>query len=155
MSKDKVKLPEEEDLKKQISDLEDRLLRVLAETENIKKRVEKEKEDAFKYCISSFAKEVLIIRDNIKLALSNCECSDSKIANGIKMTISEMDKILSKHNIKIVEALGRQFDPHLHQAMFEAQDTEKEPGTIIEVIQDGFIINDRLLRPALVGVTKK
>ncbi|MDR2074947.1 MAG: nucleotide exchange factor GrpE [Holosporales bacterium] len=142
-------------LKEKLMELEDKLLRALAEVENIKKRADKDREDVYKYGISSFAKDVLTIRDNLKLALSTCGDKNSEIADGIKMVLSEMDKILSKHSIRVIEALNKQFDPHLHQAMFETSDTGKEPGVVVEVVQDGFMINDRLLRPAFVGVSKK
>jgi molecular chaperone GrpE len=160
MSEKKTEQPMEEvveegNLKKEAGELEDRLLRALAEVENTRRRAERDREDAYKYGISSFARDILTIRDNLKLALSTCGNKDSEIVDGVKMILSEMDKILAKHNIKIIEALDRRFDPLIHQAMFEVQDTEKESGIVVEVVQDGFMINDRLLRPALVGVSKR
>jgi molecular chaperone GrpE len=151
----KVNTSNENDPKEKLVELEDKLLRAFAEVENIKKRAIKDREDVYKYGISSFAKDVLTIRDNLKLALSTCTDKNSEIVNGIKMVLSEMDKILSKHDIKVIEAMDKQFDPHLHQAMFETSDTGKKPGIVVEIVQDGFTINDRLLRPVLVGVSKK
>lgn len=146
----------EEDLSKKVSELEEKLLRVLADSENLKKRVMKEKEDMMKYCISSFAKDVLAIRDNLKLAINNCKKDEnSPILEGIKLTMSELDKVLTKYGITPINALNNPFDPNIHQAIFEAQKDDVAPGIVVEVIQDGFMIKDRLLRPALVGVSKK
>ncbi len=146
---------EKEALKQQISELEDKMLRIAAELENVKKRTEKEKEDTAKFCISAFAKDILTIRDNLKLAISNSAEEKSSVLDGVQMTLTEMDRILGRHNIVVIDSLGKPFDPHLHQAMFETEMQESEPGIVIQVVQDGFTINDRLLRPSLVGVSKK
>ena len=139
---------------KTIADLKDKLLRAVAENQNLRKVCEKEKSDISKFCISGFAKDILIVRDNLTLAISNCE-KDDPILEGIKLTLNELDRILGTHGIKIIEALGNAFDPNLHQAMLEVEDSEKDPGVVVRVMQDGFMINNRLLRPALVGVSKK
>lgn len=146
---------ETEDLKTQIEELKDKLLRAVAESQNIQKRAEKEKTDISKYSISGFAKDVLRIRDNLQLALINSKDDTSAIIEGIKLTMSELDKILNSHGIQIIESLGKQFDPHMHQAMIEIESKDQEPGIIVQVMQEGFMIHDRLLRPALVGVSKK
>lgn len=146
---------ETEDLTIQIEELKDKLLRAVAESQNIQKRAEKEKADISKYSISRFAKDVLRIRDNLQLALINSKEDTSAIIEGIKLTLSELDKILNSHGIQIIESLGKQFDPHIHQAMIEIESEDQEPGIIVQVMQEGFMIQDRLLRPALVGVSKK
>ncbi len=146
---------ESENLQTQIEELKDKLLRAVAESQNIQKRAEKEKADISKYSISSFAKDVLRIRDNLQLALLNSKEDTSAIIDGIKLTMSELDKILNNYGIKIIESMGKPFDPHMHQAMIEIESKDQEPGIVVQVMQEGFIIHDRLLRPALVGVSKK
>ncbi len=146
---------ESENLQTQIEDLKDKLLRAVAESQNIQKRAEKEKADISKYSISSFAKDVLRIRDNLQLALFNSKEDASAIIDGVKLTMSELDKILNNYGIKIIESMGKPFDPHMHQAMIEIESKDQEPGIVVQVMQEGFMIHDRLLRPALVGVSKK
>ncbi|MDR3031331.1 MAG: nucleotide exchange factor GrpE [Holosporales bacterium] len=143
-----------EDLRAKASDLEDKLLRSVAENQNLRKICEKEKADISKYCISAFAKDILIVRDNLSLALSNCD-KDNNIVEGVRLTLAELDRILESYGIKIIEALGKEFDPNIHQAIIEIEDNAKSPGIVVKVMQEGFIINGRLLRPALVGVSKK
>jgi len=140
-------------LKAELTDLEDRLLRAIAESQNIRKAAEKEKADVLKYSISKFARDVLSIRDNLKLALSNCDSSDA-VMDGIKLTLAALDKALTANGITIINAMNSEFDPHFHQAVVEIED-EKKHGVVVQVMQDGFMINERLLRPALVGVAKK
>ncbi len=137
----------------EIKELKDHVLRLAAELQNLKTRTEKEKSDISKFAISNFAKDVLTIRDNLLLALKTCSDSDSKIAEGIKMTVANMDNIMEKQGIKIVKALNEKFDPTVHQAINEVE-SDKEKGTVVTVMQDGFMIADRLLRPALVSVAK-
>lgn len=141
-------------LQKEIEDLKGKLLLSVADSENLRKRMEKEKEDIAKYSISAFSKDILPVRDSLLLALKNSGVENS-ISQGIKLTLSELDRIFEKNGITIIDSMGKIFDPHLHQVMFEIVDNEKEPGTIIEIIQEGFTINNRLLRPALVGTSKK
>ena len=148
-------LSETEKLQAQIDDLKDQLLRAIAESQNIQKRAEKEKSDISKYSISGFAKDVLSIRDNLQLALNNSSEESDAIIEGVKLTMSEMDKILERYGIKMIESLDKPFDPHFHQAMVEIETADKEPGIVVQVMQEGFMIQDRLLRPALVGVSKK
>ena len=109
-----------EELQDEISNLKDQLLRAVAETQNIQKRSEKEKADISKYSISGFAKDVLSIRDNLQLALNSCVNDTNSIVEGIKLTMSEMDKILDRYGIKIIETLHKPFNPHYHQANLQA-----------------------------------
>jgi len=146
-----------------ITELEDKLARTFAEMENQRRRFEKEKEDAFEYGGSSFAKEVLSQIENLKRSKIILESDDTlKNTNALKKTLEHFDiiskdliSIFSKNNIKPIESLNKKLDPNYHQAMMEIEDSTKEPGTIIQEIQKGFTIKDRLLRPSLVGVAKK
>ena len=144
-------------------DAENRLLRTLAETENLRKRYEREKEDLSNYVISNFAKETLAILDNLQRALSSIKTNDFKdtdeniktFVEGIELTEKQIITIFEKFKIEKVKSLDSNFDPNFHQAMFEVESKDKEPGTVVEVVQEGYKIGDRLLRPALVGVSKK
>ena len=146
-----------------IKDLEDKLARTFAEMENQRRRFEKEKEDAFEYGGSLFAKEALNLIDNLersKQILKNDEVL--KNTEALKKTLEHLEiinkdliSIFSKNNIKPIECLNKKLDPNLHQAMMEIEDDQKEPGTIVQEIQKGFTIKDRLLRPSLVAVSKK
>tara|TARA_B100001057_G_scaffold242706_1_gene243043 strand:- start:2994 stop:3614 length:621 start_codon:yes stop_codon:yes gene_type:complete len=146
-----------------IKELEDKLARTFAEMENQRRRFEKEKEDAFEYGGFSFAKEALNLIDNLersKQALENDEKLKNtealqKILDHLKIIGQDLISIFNKNNIRPIECLNKKLDPNLHQAMIEIEDDEKEPGTIIQEIQKGFTIKDRLLRPSLVGVSKK
>ena len=150
--------PEEKILK-----LEDKLARTFAEMENQRRRFEKEKNDAFEYGGFAFAKEALNLIDNLtrsKLILENDE--KLKDTEALKKALEHLDIInkdlintFTKNNIKPIECLEKKLDPNLHQAMIEIEDDQKEPGTIVQEIQKGFMIKDRLLRPSLVGVSKK
>ena len=154
---------EEKSPEEKILELEDKLARTFAEMENQRRRFEKEKEDAYEYGGFAFAKEALNLIDNLersKQILSNDE--SLKNSESLKKTLEHFDiinkdliSIFSKNNIKPIESLNKKFDPNFHQAMIEIEDDEKEPGTIIQEIQKGFTIKDRLLRPSLVGVAKK
>ena len=146
-----------------IKELEDKLTRTFAEMENQRRRFEKEKEDAFEYGGSLFAKEALNLIDNLERSKQVLE-NDEKLKNteALKKTLEHLEivnkdliSIFSKNNIKPIECLNKKLDPNFHQAMMEIEDDEKEPGLIIKEIQKGFTIKDRLLRPALVGVSKK
>ena len=157
-TKEEEKSPEEK-----ILELEDKLARTFAEMENQRRRFEKEKEDAYEYGGFTFAKEALNLIDNLersKQILSNDE--SLKNSESLKKTLEHFDiinkdliSVFSKNNIKPIESLNKKLDPNFHQAMVEIEDDEKEPGTIIQEIQKGFTIKDRLLRPSLVGVSKK
>jgi molecular chaperone GrpE len=146
-----------------IKELEDKLTRTFAEMENQRRRFEKEKDDAFDYGGFAFAKEALNLIDNLarsKLILESDEAL--KNTEALKKTLEHFDiinkdliSIFTKNNIKPIDCLNKKLDPNLHQAMMEIEDDQKEPGTIIQEVQKGFMIKDRLLRPSLVGVSKK
>ena len=146
-----------------ILELEDKVARAFAEMENQRRRFEKEREDAFSYGGFSFAKETLNLIDNLersKQILKNDEVLRNSEA--LKKTLEHFDiinkdmvSILSKNGITAIDSIGKKLDPNLHQAMIEIYDDQKEPGTIVQEIQKGFMMKDRLLRPSLVGVSKK
>ena len=146
-----------------IKELEDKLIRTFAEMENQRRRFEKEKEDAFEYGGYAFAKEALNLIDNLersKLVLQSDEVL--KDTEALKKTLEHLDiinkdliSIFTKNNIKPIDSINKKLDPNFHQAMMEIEDDVKEPGTIIQEIQKGFMIKDRLLRPSLVAVSKK
>ena len=157
--KEEVELTPEEKIK----ELEDKLARTFAEMENQRRRFEKEKEDAFEYGGTSFAREALNLIDNLERSKQVLE-NDEKLKNteALNKTLEHLDiinkdliSIFTKNNIKPIDCLNKKLDPNFHQAMMEIEDDQKEPGTIIQEIQKGFMIKDRLLRPSLVGVSKK
>ena len=146
-----------------IKELEDKLARTLAEMENQRRRYEKEKDDAFEYGGFSFARESLSLIDNFDRAKQSLE-NDEKIKNSdaLKKTLEHLDivkkdliSIFKKNNIEEIVAVNKKLDPNLHQAMMEIEDENKESGTIVQEIQKGYIMKDRLLRPSLVAVAKK
>ena len=150
--------PEEE-----LEALKDKLARTFAEMENQRRRFEKEKDDAYEYGGYSFAKEALNLLDNLersKVALENDEKLKNtdalrKIVEHLNIINNDMLSIFKKNNIEPIKSINEKLDPHLHQAMMEVEDDTKEPGTIVQEIQKGFMMKDRLLRPSLVGVSKK
>ncbi len=156
--KSEIKTPDEK-----ILELEDKLARTFAEMENQRRRFEKEKEEAFEYGGFAFAKEALNLIDNLersKQILQNDEAL--KNSEALKKMLEHFDiinkdliTVFSKNNIKPIESLNKRLDPNFHQAMMEIEDNHKEPGTIVQEIQKGFVIKDRLLRPALVAVSKR
>ena len=157
------------DVKKQINpdeeilNLKDKIARAYAEMENQRRRYEKEKDDAFEYGGFSFAREALNLLDNLERSKTTLENDDElKDKQGLKKIIEHIDiihkdmlSIFKKNNIEPIDALNKKLDPNLHQAMMEIEDNTKDPGTIIKEIQKGFMMKDRLLRPSLVGVSKK
>ena len=154
---------DEVDLEEKVKELEDKVARAFAEMENQRRRFEKEREDAFNYGGFAFAKETLNLIDNLersKLILENDD--ELKNSEALKKTLEHFDiinkdmvSILSKNGITPLDSIGKKLDPNFHQAMMEIDDDQKEPGTIIQEIQRGFMMKDRLLRPSLVGVSKK
>ena len=158
--KEEIKEPSPEE---KITELEDKVTRTFAEMENQRRRFEKEKEDAFEYGGYSFAKEALSLIDNLDRSKHVLESDDKlKETEVLKKTLEHLDiikkdliSIFEKNNIKPIESLNKKLDPNFHQAMMEIEDDTKEPGTIIQEIQKGFTMKDRLLRPSLVGVSKK
>jgi len=150
-------------LEEKILELEDKLARTFAEMENQRRRFEKEKEEAFEYGGFSFAKEALNLIDNLERskqilqndeALKNSEALN-KMLEHFKIINKDLISVFSKNDIKPIDCLNKRLDPNFHQAMMEIEDDQKEPGIIIQEIQKGFTIKDRLLRPSLVGVSKK
>ena len=146
-----------------IVELEEKLVRQYAEMENQRRRYEKEREDAFEYGGFSFAKEILNLIDNLERSKSTIEKDESiknsealkKIINHLDIIYKDMMSILKKNNIHPIESIGKKLDPNLHQAMMEIEDEDKDNGVIIQEIQKGFMMKDRLLRPSLVAVSKK
>ena len=146
-----------------ILDLEDKVARTFAEMENQRRRFEKEREDAFNYGGFAFAKETLNLIDNLERSKQILESDEAlKNSEALKKTLEHFDiiskdmiSILSKNGIMPLDSIGKKLDPNFHQAMIEIVDDQKEPGTIIQEIQKGFMMKDRLLRPSLVGVSKK
>ena len=157
--KEEEKLTPEQELET----LKDKLARTFAEMENQRRRFEKERDDAYEYGGYSFAKEALNLLDNLgrsKIALENDEkLKDSdalkKIVEHLDIINNDMLSIFKKNNIEPIKSINEKLDPNLHQAMMEVEDETKEPGTIVQEIQKGFMMKDRLLRPSLVGVSKK
>jgi len=156
---EKIELSPEDKIK----ELEDKLARTFAEMENQRRRFEKEKDDAFDYGGFTFAKEALNLIDNLARSKLILESDESlKDTEALKKTLEHFDiinkdliSIFTKNNIKPIDCLNKKLDPNLHQAMMEIEDDQKEPGTIVQEVQKGFMIKDRLLRPSLVGVSKK
>ena len=146
-----------------IKELESKLLTSLAENENLRKRFDREKEDLSNYVISNFAKEILTVLDNLQRAMASVNSNEAKdksdglsqLIEGIELTEKQIISTFEKFKIEQIKSLGELFDPNLHQAMFEVENDDQEAGTIAEVVQEGYKIGERLLRPALVGVFKK
>lgn len=146
-----------------IKELEDKVIRTFAEMENQRRRFEKEKEDAFEYGGYAFAKEALNLIDNLERSKLVLQSDDVlKDTEALKKTLEHLDiinkdliSIFTKNNIKPIDSINKKLDPNFHQAMMEIEDDSKEPGTIVQEIQKGFMIKDRLLRPSLVAVSKK
>ena len=149
----------------EINDLKNQLLRTLADNENNRRRYEKEKDDLSTYVISNFAKEMLAVLDNLQRAIGVSEKIDiedndidsntKNFIEGVQLTEKQLNSIFEKFKITSVDSLNVKFDPNIHQAMFEIENNEVDEGTILQVVQEGYKIEDRLLRPALVGVSKK
>ena len=150
-------------LDEKIKDLEEKIVRLYAEMENQRRRYDKEKDEAFEYGGFSFAKEALNLLDNLersKESLNNDETIKDqdilkKVISHLDIIYKDMLSIFKKNNIEPIKSIDQKLDPNLHQAMMEIEDNSKEPGTIVQEIQKGFLMKDRLLRPSLVGVSKK
>lgn len=149
-------------LERQNAELGDRLLRLAAEMENVRKRAEREIADTRAYAIAGFARDMLTATDSLSRALMTLPAEARETADGplkaliegIEMTEREMQRLLAKHGVRPIEAEGEKFDPHKHQAMFEVPDPSRPEGTVVQVVQTGFTIGERVLRPAMVGVAK-
>ena len=144
----------------ELADTKDRLLRALAEAENVRRRFQREREDSQKYAISGFAKDLLSAVDNLRRALDampEAEVTDSRtrsLLDGVAATERELLAAFERHGVKRIDPKGERFDHNLHQAIFEAERPGAAAGTVIEVLQPGYVLHDRLLRPAMVGVAK-
>jgi len=148
-------------LEAELAEQKDHLLRALAETENVRRRGQREREDALKYAVSGFAKELLSVADNLRRALDSLPESEVRdertrgLLAGVAATERELLSVFERHGIQRIDPDGERFDHNLHQAIFEAERPGKPGGTIIEVLQPGYVLHDRLLRPAMVGVAKE
>ena len=151
-----------EALAREAAELKDRLLRALAEMENLRRRTEKQVADERVYGIASFARDMLAVADNMRRALDavgpelreTADAGVKALIEGVELTERELIKVLEKHGVKKLEPLGAKFDPNLHQAMYEVPDASVPAGTVAQVVQPGYTIGERVLRPALVAVAK-
>jgi molecular chaperone GrpE len=151
-----------ETLSKDAADYKDRLLRTLAEMENLRRRTDREIADSRAYGISNFARDILAVADNMDRALAaldselraKADAPTKALLDGVELTERELHKVLEKHGVTKFEPLGEKFDPNLHQAMYEVPDPARPAGSVAQVVQPGYMIGDRVLRPALVGVAK-
>ncbi len=150
-----------EALRQENAELKDRLLRAAAEMDNLRKRTERDKTDTAKYAISNFARDVLTVADNIQRAIDHVpedaaeqDPALKSFRDGIDVTERELLKVMERHGITRLDPKGERFDPNCHQAMFEVPNAEVPSGTVLEVVQAGYVIADRVLRPAMVGVAK-
>jgi molecular chaperone GrpE len=147
---------------RETAELKDKLLRTLAEMENLRRRTEREVADARTYGIANFARDVLTVADNMERALQalddelreKADASIKALLDGVELTERELLKALEKHGIKRIEPVGEKFDPNFHQAMYEVPDASVPSGHVVQVVQPGYVIGERVLRPALVGVSK-
>jgi molecular chaperone GrpE len=151
-----------EALSKESADYKDKLLRTLAEMENLRRRTEREIADTRLYGISAFARDIIAVADNMQRALGaldaelreKADAGTKALLDGVELTERELLKVLEKHGVKKFDPLGERFDPNLHQAMYEIPDPSQPAGTVAQVVQPGYMIGERVLRPALVAVAK-
>ena len=149
-------------LDRELADYKDRLLRTLADMENMRKRTEREVADARVYGISAFARDILGVADNMHRAMqalddelrAKADDTMKALLDGVELTERELINVLEKHGVKKIEPLNQKFDPNRHQAMFEVEDASVPSGTVVQVMQAGYLIGERVLRPALVAVSK-
>ncbi len=147
-------------LEAELAEYKDRLLRALAEAENTRRRTQRERDDTAKYAVTGFARDLLSAADNLRRALDSlpeAEAGDERTRSllaGVAATERELLSVFERHGIRRVDPQGEPFDHNLHQAIFEAERSDRPPGTIVEVLQPGYVLHDRLLRPAMVGVAK-
>lgn len=149
-------------LKAEAEGLRDQLLRTLAEMENLRRRTEREVQDANRYATAGFARDVLSVGDNLRRAIeavpaearAAADAVTTALLDGVEMTERELLKVLEKHGVRRIDPTGQRFDPNLHQAMFEVPNPDVVSGTVVQVLQPGYVIAERMLRPALVGVAK-
>ena len=149
-------------LKAENAELKDKFLRLAAEMDNLRRRTERDVKDAKTYSVAAFARDMLSVSDNLRRGLeavpaearASGEAGLMALVEGVEMTERAMLAALERHGVKKLEPAGQKFDPHFHQAMFEVPNTELPNNTVIQVVQDGYVIGDRVLRPAMVGVSK-
>jgi len=152
--------PRSTELEAELAEYKDRLLRALAETENVRRRAQREREDASKYAIAGFAKDLLSAADNLRRALESLPESEAKdertrsLLAGVAATERELLGAFERYGIKRIDPRGEAFDHNFHQAIFEAERPDQPSGSVVEVLQPGYVLHDRLLRPAMVGVAK-
>ena len=159
----KEDIKKEENLEDKLKTVEEKLLRTMAEMENQRRRFEKERQEAFEFGGFNFARESLPLLDNIDRATASFKNDENlknnkdldKIIEGIEVVKKDLISIFKKNGIELIECMNKKFDPNFHQAMLELEDNTKESGTVVQEIQKGYMMKDRLLRPSLVGVTKK
>lgn len=150
-----------EKLQAELAEAKDRALRAVAEMENYRRRAEKEREDTAKYAVTGFAREMLTVADNLRRALESLpetarttdEPALKALIEGVDLTERDLLKVLERHGVRKIDPQGEKFDPNMHQAMFEAPDPEIAKGLVSKVVQSGYKIGERVLRPALVGVS--
>ena len=158
-----TELKKEESPEEKLKTVQDKLLRTMAEMENQRRRFEKEKKEAFEFGGFNFAAESLLLLDNIDRAIVSFKNDENlknnkdlnKIIDGIEIVKKDLVSIFKKNGIETIECINKKFDPNFHQAMLELEDNTKETGTVVQEIQKGYMMKDRLLRPSLVGITKK
>ena len=156
-----LKLDRLSELEKELEEVRQHVLYAQAETQNVRRRLEQEKVNAAAYAATGFARDILSVKDNLERALQAIPAElreDEKMKGlvvGLEATGREIDSVFQRHGISRVEAIGQKLDPHLHQAMIEVPSDDAEPGTIVQEMQAGYTLKDRLLRPALVGVARK
>lgn len=159
-AKENVEVQAEEvisEVEQQVITLKDQLLRALAENENTRRRAHKDKDDALKYGVTNLARDIIGVADNLQRVLDNKSTTNDlseALFSGVDLILKDLNNIFSRYGIQRIEASGQQFDPHFHQAVFEQETDDHAAGTVVEVMQDGYKIHDRLLRPAMVAVAK-
>ncbi len=145
------------------AELKEKVLRLMADMDNLRKRLEREKEEAVKYAAATFARDMLTVADNLTRALEAVPEEKrkeggeflQKLVEGVEMTLKDLLNTFERHHIRKIDSHGEKFDPNYHQAMFEVTDTDADTGTIVQVVQEGYTHHDRVLRPALVGVARR
>ena len=148
-------------LEAEAAELKDQLLRALAENENLRRRSQRQREEAVRYAAAPLVRDLLAVADNLRRALDSVPAGASaesetlkKLLDGLELTVRELQSVFTRHHIVKIDPLGERLDPHLHEAMFEIPDTESPAGTIVQVFQSGYLLHDRLLRPARVALAK-
>lgn len=142
-------------LREEVASLKDRMLRAAAEAENTRKRARRDVEEGAKYAVTAFAKDLVGVAENLQRALDNIPPEQAVLRQGVEMTQKELLAALERHGVRRIDPLGQKFDHNFHQAVAQIESPEHAAGTIVQVMQAGYVIHDRLLRPAMVGVAKQ